>query len=622
MKYARQFWSNHTANYLLSADLDIQEYFGSRRARTEGIIHDEHGEKQVADSSSLTFRLTNSLLAPAIYTDHTLTYKLIERINSIALSINNFDQQCLDLLLGAVLNDHGHPPQRALDIYQHLLSHGYDQAVRLVIVEPSSQCDATLNTWLVIDSLQNDLDFEALPYPWGDVTQRLHILVNGSSMEITENLFSALIHLRDLRAPRVLWTDQICINQADLSERSHQVGLIGMVFSRAQRAIAWMGEGSESSHLTMQRLAGFDETDNRPSELKHVPLEIDLDLLFQCPLWQRLWAFQELVLARDIEVQLGKDSICLDSLQSPAHERTTPRLHTFEALRNLRCRPHAPYLAELLYLLRLLRSRDPRDKVFALVGMLARDDRTAIANMVDYRMSTPEVHQNVARMLIGPDMLSINPIEAGAWESTTETWVPDWSVELFDHPLAGGRFNPPQQRLFSAGTTQFGQWAQSNIICNKNEAVRLSLEAKAIIIDIIGFVSLSTNETVAHKCLVGTFPTCPSNTRNSQLCSPINAQRVLLEDRILAKDGLFRRLEAKDDLDQELSRSISTRGNRMDRCFFSTQSNGYIGNGPHQARIGDEIAVLVGADVPHVLRRVSPREIESQESWLELVGEW
>ena len=41
---------------------------------------------------------------------------------------------------------------------------------------------------------------------------------------------------------RVVWIDAICINQTDIEERSQQVEMMGLIYSKAVRNLIWLGE--------------------------------------------------------------------------------------------------------------------------------------------------------------------------------------------------------------------------------------------------------------------------------------------------------------------------------------------------------------------------------------------
>lgn len=87
-----------------------------------------------------------------------------------------------------------------------------------------------------------DPGFEALSYSWGDPTVTRPIQVNGRVLHVTSNLEAALKHLRYTDEDRTLWVDAVCINQADVVERSHQVSIMGQIYGKAKQVLVWLGE--------------------------------------------------------------------------------------------------------------------------------------------------------------------------------------------------------------------------------------------------------------------------------------------------------------------------------------------------------------------------------------------
>lgn len=83
--------------------------------------------------------------------------------------------------------------------------------------------------------------YEALSYEWGSPTgNKYEIQLQGQPFLVRENLWLALQHLRSSKR-RVFWIDAICVNQEDMSERSHQVGLMETIYTRATKVhvMAW-----------------------------------------------------------------------------------------------------------------------------------------------------------------------------------------------------------------------------------------------------------------------------------------------------------------------------------------------------------------------------------------------
>jgi hypothetical protein len=99
----------------------------------------------------------------------------------------------------------------------------------------------------------NEPKFVALSYVWGDPDFTHCIMVNGHSFAVTANLYAALRHLRKVSstigfdaAEFPFWIDAICINQADVDEKSLQIPRMREIYSSASQVIAWLGENTVS----------------------------------------------------------------------------------------------------------------------------------------------------------------------------------------------------------------------------------------------------------------------------------------------------------------------------------------------------------------------------------------
>jgi hypothetical protein len=99
--------------------------------------------------------------------------------------------------------------------------------------------------------LADNPDYEAVSYCWGDTNDQRKINCDAFVLEVTRNLHSFLSHNRHLDKTRAIWVDAICINQADVSERSAQVRLMGSIYSKAATVLVWLGEASEGSDEAM-----------------------------------------------------------------------------------------------------------------------------------------------------------------------------------------------------------------------------------------------------------------------------------------------------------------------------------------------------------------------------------
>ena len=127
-------------------------------------------------------------------------------------------------------------------VYNNLNTEGRE--IRLCTLQPGA-LDDPLACTLTTVSLNDDQEYETLSYAWGDSTLNKEVLANGSVINITTNLHTALRYLRRSDRPRVLWADGICINQRNIDERAFQVSIMGDVYRKGRELQIWLGEAEE-----------------------------------------------------------------------------------------------------------------------------------------------------------------------------------------------------------------------------------------------------------------------------------------------------------------------------------------------------------------------------------------
>lgn len=76
--------------------------------------------------------------------------------------------------------------------------------------------------------------FYALSYMWGAPNECKEIVVNGEKFLIRENLWYFLWQGSIPDRCQYLWIDALCINQEDSNEKSHQVRLMGKIYSKVR----------------------------------------------------------------------------------------------------------------------------------------------------------------------------------------------------------------------------------------------------------------------------------------------------------------------------------------------------------------------------------------------------
>jgi hypothetical protein len=85
--------------------------------------------------------------------------------------------------------------------------------------------------------------YEAVSYTWRTNKRDHDVLCDDKTFLVTQNCYTALRYIRSKTDIRVLWIDAICIDQSSITERNHQVRLMGEVYRRAKNVLIWRGEG-------------------------------------------------------------------------------------------------------------------------------------------------------------------------------------------------------------------------------------------------------------------------------------------------------------------------------------------------------------------------------------------
>jgi hypothetical protein len=86
------------------------------------------------------------------------------------------------------------------------------QEIRLLKLHPESDLDRDIRCELSRVSLDTRPIYKALSYTWGDVSDRVPIILDGHCFAVTRNLKKALLRLRALDTETSMWIDAICIN--------------------------------------------------------------------------------------------------------------------------------------------------------------------------------------------------------------------------------------------------------------------------------------------------------------------------------------------------------------------------------------------------------------------------
>ncbi|KAK1635817.1 heterokaryon incompatibility protein-domain-containing protein [Colletotrichum phormii] len=161
-------------------------------------------------------------------------------------------------------------------------------------------------------------EYTALSYVWGDPSDTIPLHVDNHLFHATKNLHSALQHIRLFLMPSQLvplWIDAISINQADISERSHQVSHMREIYTLADLVLTWLGP-EFGPGLTYLRELGehalaVSQKSKEPPKLlpSHVKDRYttirETVRVFQSTYWNRVWTVQEYTAPTDLGVFLS-----------------------------------------------------------------------------------------------------------------------------------------------------------------------------------------------------------------------------------------------------------------------------------------------------------------------------
>ncbi|XXH02656.1 hypothetical protein Hte_009038 [Hypoxylon texense] len=330
-----------------------------------------------------------------------------------------------------------------------------------------------------------EVPYEALSYTWGAPVFSHPVQINGIEFFITENLDSALRHLRLTDAVRYLWVDALCINQFDNKEKSIQVGRMFSIYQKARRVVAWnSGWDRKKSTILTSVLENLSGSQKHSDDCLARFASLRRFLVDACepPLFKRTWVRQEAFAARDLVMQFGdlfmtwRDYERIKDFVASIHGRVTSSPesglpdftdalylkspynaimtlvqpdykhdHKSRLERNQAARNAPVSLLDALIFSSSFGVTDPRDLVYGILGFttvpISQGD--VIINRpslkVDYSHSISKVFQDVAMYEIArTESLSILDFAGSrAAHSDLPSWTPDW--RSYDPNLAQHR---------------------------------------------------------------------------------------------------------------------------------------------------------------------------------------
>ena len=531
--------------------------------------------------------------------------------------------------------------------------------------------------------------YTAISYVWGDPTAVSQIICNDDGyLSLTASATNILNAIVEARATGYFWIDQLCINQEDKQEKADQVRMMGEIFASANNVIAWLGAPTAESNMAtnfivtlfnaMKKLAARDVLVTADSLCQNTGCEhpspkwLALRSFLKRPWFERLWIVQEIIMASGEMILLcGNSAITWDALaevvvtietnglsrlilqntddgeddsDAPSGLLNTACVHAMKKMRNMR-QPIDLQFA-LIYCLRF-KATDPRDKLFALLGLATDADDPVLRP--NYRAAVREVFTASSRyMMTINTSLRILHIAGIGWSRQIldlPSWVPDWSA-------------PQRVTIFGDMVDNAAYRASASLPSNvKAGPGPNSISLKAIFVDTMHVCFPQPDVTLSWRLTYAASKDYRQAMVNwvDQLRAAVDLSSHYAQNGFDKNDVLWRALIAntirpglpareeyrrffeswllfhhqpddngndgsidKNTWDEAWTFNGAFSDAMQARVIFTTQ-RGLIGIGPPYIQSGDLICIIIGAQTPFLVRNIE--SATEQAPMYEVVGD-
>lgn len=590
-------------------------------------------------------------------------------------------------------------------IYQALPAGDY---IRNLILEPSEEEDSPLFGSLEVFDLSqagSGGSFEAISYAWGSGIKDQTITINGTQMSITTSLRDSLRQTRRPDRPRALWADAICINQGDDREKGHQVSLMGHIYKTSRCTLVCLGYSTESwprqvttliadvEAIIDRVLAGEDPELNMdhgvfPWLNRDDQLLVDerwhawAELVKQ-PWFERGWVVQETALSSEclvlwssvkvswigilrVAIWIIRERNRIEALREEEESASFHMLHfpTLHLISYILLRPReasilgnfrhmtatASPLLENLDVARMLKLKDPKDRIYAFMA-LPTSDAAMPALHISYGkdISHLDVYRDFAIRYLAKnsnldilafaehedhEALATDPISCDFPQGqvcsahTFPSWIPRWDRG----PMAT-----------ASGLIKDLNWRRIDLESQERWKVvdSSTLRVNAIVFDSVDFVSMviqkpnrpgpeavasvfslwrniakqSSHPGDSHQSCLGSAEAflvalCVGHLLRYLRWHPQGAVQALKTfAKLLEADWSEQKLSMDTHENDEDAQAIAiTALNWSDRSRFLVLGRGYYAVSSAATRVGDVCAIISGTFSPFILREVAGKK--------------
>lgn len=273
-------------------------------------------------------------------------------------------------------------------------------------------------------------EYEAISYTWGDNSRTQEILIDGCRFKITQNAYDSLYN-RSFYARTVrVWIDSICIDQEDPIEKAKLVRLMTKIYKQASQVIVFLGNRPDAHmindvlvELNRRRKWYDDSVLGEELHREYILQEASprwqpfLNFLDQ-PWFGRILVLQEVAVAKTVHAIYGNRYIdwetLVEVLRTFISEISADCQSLLYSAENYNSRQvsNAPAYASImttinqllqegeslalifLQLTHSFKATDPRDKLFALMGM--SDPASCGPVQIDYTKDVSSLCREIA----------------------------------------------------------------------------------------------------------------------------------------------------------------------------------------------------------------------------------
>ena len=461
-------------------------------------------------------------------------------------------------------------------------------------------------------------------------------------LPIGKNLDEALRYLRRVDEKRTLWVDAICIHQDNLEERGRQVRRMAQIYSLTSRVNIWLGlEENDSSYaidIVCELGTMADDEGILQGPVKLQDIEVDerntilyttrsffaIHRLVDREWFQRLWIRQEAYLGREaaiilcghasqswLEFGTGLRAMTKNSWNIPMGWEPKYR-HMFMAslirVVEIVSIGDAGHIEGLLTMAREANCFDPRDRVFAILGMAKPIDQDVADGVApDYTMTFEDIFANLFEKITNrsKSLLLLIYCETARDSTYRPTWSPDWSTprsgflheaEYADASSAISAWRIDRLRLRSEGYVAAIVRTSKSTMFSKTGG---SLEQWEAFRDHLGTLNSDDDllNAYADVAMKGTY--CENYVQpDYRNCCPLEAAKLVVES--VANGESFKGTYNSRNCDNFFKTALC---NLAGRAWIMTDQ-GHIGFAPSSVQPGDSICVLLGCPT---LMALTPR---------------